>query len=162
MIDQSGQTLTVFYQGWHDYQTLLIKALTPLSPDQLALRASPGLRSIGETATHMIGARARWLQDLVSEGGEDLAALGAWDREGMPTRSAAELVTGLETTWRVIEHALARWSPTDWEQTFEGEPGDLPTYTRRWVVWHLIEHDVHHGGEISLTLGMHALTAPDL
>ena len=33
--------------------------------------------------------------------------------------------------------------------------GSLHT-TRQWVIWHLIEHDVHHGGEISLTLGMPA------
>jgi hypothetical protein len=30
------------------------------------------------------------------------------------------------------------------------------------VVWHLIEHDLHHGGEVSLILGMHGLGAPDL
>jgi len=30
------------------------------------------------------------------------------------------------------------------------------------VIWHLIEHDLHHGGEIALTLGLHGLAAPDL
>jgi uncharacterized damage-inducible protein DinB len=30
------------------------------------------------------------------------------------------------------------------------------------VVWHLIEHDLHHGGELSLTLGMHGVAAPDI
>jgi hypothetical protein len=44
------------YAGWHNYQTLLTTALTPLSPDQWALRAAPALRSMGEIATHMIGA----------------------------------------------------------------------------------------------------------
>jgi uncharacterized damage-inducible protein DinB len=34
--------------------------------------------------------------------------------------------------------------------------------TRQWVIWHLIEHDLHHGGEISLTMGMYRLKAPDL
>jgi uncharacterized damage-inducible protein DinB len=27
------------------------------------------------------------------------------------------------------------------------------------VVWHVLEHDLHHGGEISLTLGMHGIDA---
>lgn len=35
------------------------------------------------------------------------------------------------------------------------------TLTRSWVIWHLIEHALH-GGEISLTLGMHELAAPAL
>jgi uncharacterized damage-inducible protein DinB len=35
-------------------------------------------------------------------------------------------------------------------------------FTRQWVVWHLIEHDLHHGGEISLILGSNGLTGLDL
>jgi uncharacterized damage-inducible protein DinB len=27
------------------------------------------------------------------------------------------------------------------------------------VVWHVMEHDLHHGGELSLTLGMHGMAA---
>ena len=160
---ESPSTLSVFYKGWNDYQNLLIKALAPLSSDQLALSATPGLRSIGEMATHMIGARARWFHDLMGEGDEDFAALGTWDRAGMPVRSASELVNGLETTWRVMQEALARWTPADWEQSYKGEDSGEPySFTRQWVVWHLIEHDLHHGGEISLTLGIHGLAAPDL
>ncbi|HEX4716084.1 MAG TPA: DinB family protein [Ktedonobacteraceae bacterium] len=30
--------------------------------------------------------------------------------------------------------------------------------TRQWIIWHVIEHDLHHGGEISLILGTHGLT----
>jgi uncharacterized damage-inducible protein DinB len=30
------------------------------------------------------------------------------------------------------------------------------------VVWHLIEHDLHHGGEISQILGSHGVSALDL
>ncbi|HVB25083.1 MAG TPA: DinB family protein, partial [Ktedonobacteraceae bacterium] len=42
------------------------------------------------------------------------------------------------------------------------ENGEEETFTRQWVIWHLIEHDVHHGGEISFILGMHGLAAIDL
>jgi uncharacterized damage-inducible protein DinB len=31
--------------------------------------------------------------------------------------------------------------------------------SRAWVVWHVMEHDLHHGGELSLTLGLHGLSA---
>jgi uncharacterized damage-inducible protein DinB len=30
------------------------------------------------------------------------------------------------------------------------------------VLWHLIEHDLHHGGELSFVLSMHGLTALQL
>jgi uncharacterized damage-inducible protein DinB len=29
-------------------------------------------------------------------------------------------------------------------------------------VWHVAEHDLHHGGEISLTLGVHGLAGLDM
>jgi uncharacterized damage-inducible protein DinB len=151
------------YWGWQHYQSLMIKALSPLSPDQMTLRAAPGVRSIGEIATHMVGARARWFHQLFGEGGDEFADLGTWDRKGMPARTSAELVHGLEATWAGMQDAIGRWTPAEWQQTYPSDyPDDPPTITRQWVIWHLIEHDLHHGGEISLTLGMHGLAAPDL
>jgi uncharacterized damage-inducible protein DinB len=42
------------------------------------------------------------------------------------------------------------------------EAGERPRRTRQWIIWHLVEHDVHHGGEISFSLGMHGVTGLDL
>jgi uncharacterized damage-inducible protein DinB len=151
------------YQGWHVYQAALIKALRPLEPDQLALRVAPSLRSVGEIAQHIIGARARWFYMLMGEGGEEFATLGKWDRRDAPGRSAAEIISGLEATWQGMQDAIGRWSPEEWQQTYPGEDESEPeAITRQWVIWHLIEHDLHHGGEISLTLGMHGVPAVDL
>lgn len=35
-------------------------------------------------------------------------------------------------------------------------------FTRQWGIWHVAEHDMHHGGELFFTLGMHGLPTPDL
>ena len=42
-------------------------------------------------------------------------------------------------------------------QTFGSEEDGEAS--RAWMVWHVLEHDLHHGGEISLTLGMHGIDA---
>jgi hypothetical protein len=55
-------SMPTIYAGWQTYQGLLIDALAPLTPDQLALSAAPGLRSMSGLARHMIGARALVLQ----------------------------------------------------------------------------------------------------
>ena len=156
-------TLPTIYAGWGNYQALLIKAITPLSAEQLALSVAPGLRTVDALVRHIIGARGRWFNGLLGEGGPALAELGTWDRPGAPPRPAAELVRGLETTWQLIHAAIARWTPQEWAMTYPGEPpGEPAILTRQWVIWHLIEHDLHHGGEVSLTLGAHGLAAPDL
>ena len=162
MIEQPS-TLAAIYAGWGNYQALLITAIAPLSAEQLALSAAPGLRTVDELVRHVIGARGRWFNGLLGEGGHVLAELGTWDRRGAPSRPATELVQGLETTWRLLHAAIARWTPEEWATTYPGEPpGEPAILTRQWVIWHLIEHDLHHGGEVSLTLGAHGLAAPDL
>ena len=162
-MSEQQTSLITFYKGWDVYQQHLIKAIAPLSADQLALRAAPHLRSIGEIAIHIIGARTRWFHNLMGEGGEDIASLTTWDREGMPVRTAAELVEAFKTSWQLVESCLTRWQVADLEQTYTDSDDDEPEIlTRQWVIWHLIEHDVHHGGELSLTLGMYGLEAPDL
>src|SRR5260370_18926925 len=97
-------SLLPIYKGWDTYQELLIKAIEPLSLDQLSLRPAPQLRSIGELATHIIGARAGWLYYTLEKGDEHLVSLAS-----QPARSAAELVTGLEATWQVIQESWTHW-----------------------------------------------------
>jgi uncharacterized damage-inducible protein DinB len=156
-------SISAIYEGWRSYQNTLSRALAPLTAEQLGLRAGPDLRSVGEITAHIIGARARWFYQLMGEGGEEFAVLGKWDRRGAPARSAAELVQGLEATWRGMHEAIARWTPEEWQQTWPGEDASEPEIiTRPWVIWHLIEHDVHHGGEVSITLGAHGVRALDL
>ena len=159
-MNEPASMISTIYAGWHTNQIRLTTALTALSAEQLALRAAPSLRSIGEIVTHMIGARARWF--MMEEDDEVLAVFATWDRPFL-ARPAAELIDGLESTWQAMQAAIASWTPTDWQWTSPGEEPDEPALiTRQWVIWHLIEHDLHHGGEISLTLGLHGLAAPDL
>jgi uncharacterized damage-inducible protein DinB len=162
MSEDSGNVLK-FYKGWTDYQDLLIKAIAPLTDQQLTLRAAPHVRSIGENLIHVIAVRVRWYQGMMGEKNEDVAPVGAWDRQGQPVRNATELVDGLERSMQFVQECLARWTPTDLEYVFRGvQMGEEYSLSRQWVIWHVIEHDLHHGGEVSLTLGMHGLTAPDL
>ncbi len=156
--------LAPFYKGWGGYQQHLAHALAPLSAEQLALRATPHLRSIGIIARHIIGARARWLYYVLKEENDDLVSLGRWDDADQPDRSGTELANGLEKTWQVIQDGLQRWTIADLDEIFHDtdDNGEEETFTRQWVIWHLIEHDLHHGGEISFALGMHSLAAIDL
>ena len=156
-------TLATLYKGWDIYQEQLVKAITPLEAEQLALRAAPQLRSVGMIAAHIVGARVRWFHRLMGEGSVDIDLLGTWDRPESPVRSAAELVEGLEDSWQLIQNSLAHWMLADLDHVFEGTYGEEEySLTRQWIIWHVIEHDLHHGGEISLTLGAHGLLGLDL
>jgi uncharacterized damage-inducible protein DinB len=162
-MSETNVTLAIMTEGWKSYQSALSKALAPLSAEQLALRAAPHLHSIGELACHMIAVRAGWYHVILREGDDAFGAISSWEKPGHPKRSAIELVNGLALTWKVMQEALAQYTPTDLQVVFEKErEGQTYTYTRGWVIWHVIEHDLHHGGEIGYSLGMHGLEALDI
>lgn len=153
------------YQGWDVYQERLLKAVRPLTPEQLELRAAPHLSTVGMLVAHIILVRAGWLYFVLNEHDLRLGQFDAWNDPGHTISSAAELVDGLETTWAVIRDRLEQWTAEDLEATFwdadeQGQPEG--PYSRQWVLWHLLEHDMNHGGELSLTLGMHGLPGVQL
>jgi uncharacterized damage-inducible protein DinB len=161
MVEQNINLLS-FYKGWDVYQALLIKAIAPLSSDQLALRIAPHLRSVGENVAHIISGRVSNFL-VMGEGGEELAPLEKWDEQGAPLRTAAELISGLEATWQMIQSAIMRWTPANLNDIFEDlQDETVSRFTRQWIIWNTIKHDLHHGGEVSLTLGAHYLDALDL
>jgi uncharacterized damage-inducible protein DinB len=161
-------TLTTFYTFWKAYQDSLKAALAPLTAEHLGLRATPHLRSIGENALHIVGCRAFWFTDFLGEdSNEEMKVYAYWNeialKLGPPIPAATELVQGLDHTWQFVANCLARWSSADMQQTFPDEEDGKPIeLSRAWVVWHVLEHDLHHGGEISFALGMHGLSGIDI
>jgi uncharacterized damage-inducible protein DinB len=156
-----------FYSGWATYQQSLVEMIAPLSSEQLALSAASHQWTIGMLAQHLVANRVWWFQVWMGEGSPDLAPIAHWDPADdveQPPLSAAELVAGLESTWRMIADALARWTPADLERVFappaalkEEERAFFPPRTLKWILWHVLEHEIHHGGELSLALGGYGL-----
>jgi len=158
--------LSTFYNSWKEYQEHIRNAVAPLTDDQLALRAAPGLRSIGENAFHIIGCRMFWFTEVLGEDvGAALKPYADWNEAaltpGAHIPSAATLAQAFDDTWGFMAERLARWSPEDMRYTIsdEGDGGEPVEISRAWVVWHVLEHDLHHGGEISLTCGVHGIAA---
>ena len=160
-MSETSETLAFFAEGWQNYQKHLSRALARLTPEQLALRAAPHLRSIEELACHLIAVRAGWFHYQLEEGGEELRAFTTWGEPESSPRSAEELVSGLEHTWQVMQEVLGRYTLADLQSTVRDEwDGKIYPLTRGRVIWHVMQHDLHHGGEIAYSLGVHGLTAP--
>ena len=117
---------------------------SPLTEEQLQRRLIPGLRTPGEIAEHIVFGRALHLHRTLGEGAAELTPLLRWEDAGDPPHTAAEIVHGLELTWRFITDCLMRGSPTD------VIPEELPVVQ---TIWGLLDHDLPHAGELSLLLG---------
>ena len=166
MTNQSLPLIT-FYKGWGNYQRMLVKMIAPLSAAQLAFPVGSHQWTLGMVAQHIVANRVWWFQVWMGEGSPDLAPIAHWDpadTEGHYTISTSELVAGLESTWQMIADTLTRWTASDLEQIVqppsalrEDEREFFPPVPRQWIIWHVLEHEIHHGGELSLALGGHGL-----
>jgi uncharacterized damage-inducible protein DinB len=137
---------------WENYQQRLIATITPLSSAQLALPVASH-QTIGGLLTHLVGARFWWFHRWMGEA--EPPELVAWGDE-QDLREAASLVGALQLTWRMISPALSRWTAADLERLVPppaAAAAEESAHAREWIVWHVLEHEIHHGGELSLALG---------
>ncbi len=163
MPQQTRSTLDVIYENWRGYQEKLRDCIAPLTDEHLMLQPATHMWPLGQTVQHIISARARWFSGTLQDDDEAMHAYMLWGRRNSPTHSAVELVRGLDETWAFIDARLQRWNATDYAQTFPNEfDGQVYETSRSWVIYHVLEHDLHHGGEVALILGMHSLRSLDL
>lgn len=143
------------FASWLDYQHALVRAVAPLTDQQLQERPLPGRRTPGEIAQHIVFGRALHVHRTLGDQAAELVSFVSWGDADAPQRSAAELVHGLEVTWRVIADYLMRGSPSDDIPVTE-EPSPLQ------VIWGLLDHDLPHAGQLSLLLRASGLPGVDI
>ena len=150
-----------FFDGWANYQRLLVAAIRELAPEHLALRTAPHQWAVWQIAGHMAGARTYWFHDVLGEG--DLAIRdmfrvasttvpdlpledAGWEDDEDHPRDSAEIVGAFNRTWTMVDDCLKRWTPDDLAVEFHRQRiTGTQTFTRQWVIWHLMKHDLHHG-----------------
>ncbi len=73
------------------------------------------------------------------------------------------LVFWLEKSWQVIVQSLNQWTVDDLWRTFEKEyMGTVYRVSCQWVIWRIQAHDLHHGGELAVLLGVQGIPIPEL
>ena len=143
------------FESWQDYQAALKHAIAPLTDVQLQRRPLATLRTPGEVAEHIVFGRAFHLYRTLGEAAAELTPLLSWDDTDDPPHSAAEIVQGLELTWRFITNTLMQGSSTD----IIPESDEVPTVQ---IIWGLLDHDLPHAGELSLLLGVDGLPGVEI
>lgn len=157
-------TLDVIYESWRGYGEKLRECIAPLTNEQLQLQPAAHMWPLEQIVQHIISVRAGWFSYTLQEDDDAMKEYASWGQRVSAARSAAELARGLDETWAFIEARLQRWTPADCAVTFPDEDGNGQIWqvSRSWVIYHVMEHDLHHGGEASLILGMNGLQTPDL
>lgn len=144
----------------------------------MRLRPGPDHWAIWQLASNMAGGRAYWFHDILGEGDAAVREMfrvtsptvpdlpledAGWEDDEAHPRSAAELAIAFERTWQLVDACLRRWTERDLLVEFSRHRGGrTTTFTRAWVIWHVMEHELQHGAEIALILRAHGLPTLDL
>ena len=177
--------LKTVYEGWDSHQQALMRAVTPLMPEQLAWRPAPNQCSVNELIAHIAGARLWWFYKMSAPGsaalarqiapwaGEtfnagDINELNRWMEANVQweeplTKTPGESLKWLESSWQMIETTLNTWTVADLAQTYRhSREGKIYAVTRQWTIWRIMSHDLHHGGQLALMLGLQGIAVPEL
>ena len=166
--------LAQLFDGWNGYQTSLLNAVGPMTERQLAWRPGPDRRSAGELVRHIGLGRITWLSRIGAPTVEQVAlTVPKWftDNDGarhvieesVPCDQASVLTEWLNLSWKPIDALLHEWTLDDLFQTYLHRfRGTDFAVSRQWTVWRILSHDVHHGGQLALLLGMQGIEAFEL
>lgn len=152
-------TIRSAYSNWPHAQAALRTVVAGLTDELLAVRPTPDRWPLWATIGHLACQRVSWLCGFAGErGGDETPFPDALDRcpgdEYLePAMTAAELVHALDTTFRVVEAVLDRWTLDTLDETIERDfDGDVWRHTRGWVIQRVFAHDLTHIAEINETL----------
>jgi len=158
-------SVRALYADWAGYNRRTVEGIRRLSGPDLALPV-PATRDGGgppwpiwAVLGHTAAVRVFWLCDVFGEPGAEATPFAGqtpgWEDDLSHPRTSDELVGAWETTWRVIEGCLDRWTPESLGQETrrheEGRPDEL--HSRQSILMRMINHEAYHLGEINLTLG---------
>jgi uncharacterized damage-inducible protein DinB len=169
-MERKSDSLLSVYEGWDGYQRSIVGSVRPLTQEQLAWRPAQHLRSVGELVRHIALGRIDWFLRMEAPGARELARqIHDWDEDphgnkyvkekAIPvTDDAGELVKWLENTWQIVEDTLRKWKVDDLHRTYRHTwRGDTYAVSYQWTIWRIMAHDIHHGGELVIMLGMQGI-----
>jgi hypothetical protein len=165
----SELTIRPAYSVWPKYHQRLRDVVAAMTDEQLAIRPSPDRWPLWATVGHTACQRVFWLCDFAGEPGAETTPFtnAASDCPGDDdlehVLSADALVAALDSTFRIVERCLDRWTlDTLDEEVRRTDFGEDWVHTRGWVIQRVFSHDVSHCTELNETLGTAGLPEIDL
>ncbi|MDQ3690927.1 MAG: DinB family protein [Chloroflexota bacterium] len=166
----SSTSIRPAYSNWPRYNQVLRDVVGGLTVEQLAMRPSSSERwPLWATIGHAACQRVFWLCDFAGEPGAETTRFtdAAHDCPGDDdlehVLSAADLVEALDSTFRIVESCLDRWTLDMLDEEIRRQDfGPDWVHTRGSVIQRVFAHDVYHSAELNEAFGLTGLPQIDL
>ena len=136
------------FSHWVLVRKGLITLIEKFDESELDFEPYPGGWTVGQIMVHIANAEEGWFRYAVTkeieEWPEDLQF------ENYPTQE--KILALLDTVHANTESYLRSLSEKDLSTEIDTPWGE--SIPLKWIIWHVIEHEIHHRGELSLILGI--------
>jgi uncharacterized damage-inducible protein DinB len=136
------------FSHWEKIREGLIETIDKFKDAELDYVPFDGSRAIGDMILHIADAEDGWFRYVVTR------ELDEWPTQytltNYPGRNGIR--GALDEVHERTERYLVSLSTTELDKVIEAPWGEqIPL---RWIIGHVLEHEVHHRGELSLILGL--------
>lgn len=135
------------FAHWKLVRKGLLKVLGTFQEDELHFKPYEGAWSVGEILLHIANAEQGWFRYAVTREFNEWPS--AHTLENYPTFESIK--SALEEIHDWTEGYISGLNAEELQQVVE-LPWDEKIHLG-WIIWHVLEHEIHHRGELSLILG---------
>lgn len=147
--------LDQLFHHWEQIHHDTLATISKFSDADLQFQPYPNAWCAGQVMLHIADAEVFWLDSVIMnapEAGADVYTLANYP-------STALIKALLGGVHRRTAEILASFTLDDLQQTRIYRDKRLPL---NWIIWHVVEHEIHHRAELSLMLGMMGRTGLDV
>jgi uncharacterized damage-inducible protein DinB len=139
--------LSAMYSHWDQVRSGLLSTIAEFSEDELQYAPFKDSWSAGQIMLHIADCEENWLHGVVQG---DFDPWISYPLSEYPSK--VDIRRLLDSTRERTIAFLDELTTGDLETIYTSPNGEK--YTLRWIIWHVLEHEIHHRGELSLILGL--------
>lgn len=136
------------FAHWSQIRTDLVTTIEKFEDDELSYKPTNTDWSVGTIMLHIAEAEEGWFQYVVTRSLKEWPVI---ELESYPDKAAIKAVLAEVhgRTERYLSTLMLPELDRDIVTPWGGRPIKL-----EWIIWHVLEHEIHHRGELSLILGL--------
>ena len=140
--------LAQIFSHWKQVRADLLSTIDKFNDADLTYAPFDTSWSVGQIVLHIAEAEEGWFRYAVTRDLEKWPE--QYSLKNYPTKEAIKSALGAVHT--LTEQYLESLNDVDTAQLILVPWGEsIPLL---WIVWHIVEHEIHHRGELSLILGL--------
>ena len=135
------------FQHWEHVRTDLFTTIDKFSDDELTFTPFKGSWPVGQIMLHIADCEDNWLYGVVQQ---QIQPWIFYNLSDYPNKASIKQLLDRAHLNTIV--FLDRLGESDLDKKYPTTDGQ--SYRLGWIIWHVLEHEIHHRGELSLALGL--------